>query len=63
MIIYKPTGQVFQNRKEARITLGAGLYNRLEKHKTDLIFIDNSTLATNEFYSNSPKVSGTESRD
>ena len=63
MIIYKPTGQVFQNRKEARIALGAGLYNRLEKHKTDLIFIDNSTLATNEVYSNTPKVSGTESRN
>ena len=63
MIIYKPTGQVFQNRKEARIALGAGLYNRLEKHKTDLIFIDNSTLATNHFYSNTPKDSGTESRN
>lgn len=63
MIIYKPTGQVFQNRKEARIKLGAGLYNRLEKYKTDLIFIDNSTLATNEVYSNTKKVSGTKRRD
>ena len=63
MIIYKPTGQVFQNRKEARIKLGAGLYNRLEKYKTDLLFIDNSTLATNEIYSNPPKVSRTERRN
>lgn len=63
MIIYKPTGQVFQNRKEARIALGSAFYNRLEKEKKDLIFTNLSPFATNEVYQNSEKVSHTERRN
>jgi hypothetical protein len=63
MIIYKPTGQTFQNRKEARVTLGAAYYNRLEKEKRDLIFINDTQLATNEIYSNTQKVPETNRRN
>lgn len=47
MIIYKPTMQQFNNRKEARIALGSAFYNKLEKEGKDLIFINNSQFATN----------------
>lgn len=47
MIIYKPTGQIFQNRKEARIALGSSYYNRLEKEGVDVVFINDSQFATN----------------
>lgn len=63
MIIYKPTGQVFQNRKEARIALGSAFYNRLEKEKKDLIFTNLSPFATNEVYKNTEEVSHTERRN
>lgn len=58
MIIYKPTGQRFQNRKEARIALGSAFYNRLEKEKIDIIFTNDSLFATNEntIYQDSQKV-------
>lgn len=54
MIIYKPTGQIFQNRKEAKRTLGVTFWHKLEKEKRDIDFIpDNENietklLATNE---------------
>lgn len=63
MIIYKPTGQVFQNRKEARIALGSAFYNRLEKEKKDLIFTNLSPFATNEVYQNSENISQTDRRN
>ena len=47
MIIYKPTNKVFQNRVEARLYFGSGLFNRLVKHTTDLLFVNDSTFATN----------------
>lgn len=47
MIIYKPTNKVFQNRLEARLYFGSGLYNRLVKHTSDLLFVNDSTFATN----------------
>lgn len=46
MIIYKPTGQQFESRKEAKRYFGTNNYYRLEREKRDLIFIDN-TIATN----------------
>jgi hypothetical protein len=63
MIIYKPTGQTFKDRKEARIHFGSGLYNRLVKHTDDFVFIDNSTFATNEVYKNSENISQSKRRD
>ena len=48
MIIYIPTNQIFQNRKEAKKYFGTNNYYRLEKEKKDLIFIDNKIIATNE---------------
>lgn len=47
MIIYTPTGQTFNNRKEARLVLGSAFYNRLEKDRKDLVFINDSQFATN----------------
>ena len=63
MIIYKPTGQVFENRKEARIALGSAFYNRLEKEKKDLLFTNMSSSATNEVYKNSENISQSKRRD
>ncbi|WP_304249071.1 hypothetical protein [Parabacteroides gordonii] len=54
MILYKPTGQIFQNRKEAKQALGVTYWHKLEKEKRDIEFIpDNNDLeikqlATNE---------------
>lgn len=51
MIIYKPTNQIFNNRKEAKQYFGTNVYYRLEKEKKDLIFINNlKFIATNENY-------------
>ena len=47
MIIYKPTQMVFKDRLEARRYFGSGLYNRLVKHTSDFLFINDSTFATN----------------
>ena len=47
MIIYKPTQMVFKNRLEARKHFGSGLFNRLVKHTSDFLFINDSTFATN----------------
>lgn len=48
MIIYKPTGKKFNNRKEAKQYFGTNTYYRLERDKKDLIFINNKLIATNE---------------
>lgn len=48
MIIYKPTGQIFNNRKEAKKYFGTNNYYRLEKDKKDLLFITKNFIATNE---------------
>ena len=60
MIIYKPTNKVFKNRLEARLYFGSGLYNRLVKHTSDFIFINDSTFATNgnTMDTNTQKISG-----
>ena len=47
MIIYKPKQLVFKNRLEARKHFGSGLFNRLVKHTSDFLFINDSTFATN----------------
>ena len=48
MIIHKPTKTRFNNRKEAKRFFGTNNYYRLEKEKTDLIFINDQIIATNE---------------
>lgn len=60
MIIYKPTNKVFKNRLEARKYFGSGLFNRLVKHTSDFLFINDSTFATNgnTVDTNTQKVSG-----
>jgi hypothetical protein len=60
MIIYKPTNKVFKNRLEARLYFGSGLYNRLIKHTSDFLFINDSTFATNgnTMDTNTQKISG-----
>ena len=59
MIIYKPTNIVFKNRLEARLYFGSGLYNRLIKHTSDFLFINDSTFATNgnTMDTDTPKIS------
>lgn len=59
MIIYKPTNLTFKNRLEAKLYFGSGLFNRLVKHTSDFLFIDDSTFASNgnTVYKNSAKVS------
>lgn len=52
MILYKPTGQIFKNRKEAKKHFGTSKYYKIEKEKTDLIFINETSLATNELHDN-----------
>jgi len=52
MILYKPTGQIFENRKDAKLFFGASRYYKIEKEKTDILFINNIQLATNEIFSN-----------
>lgn len=37
MTIYKPTGEVFSNRKEAKLSLGHAKYNKAVKNG-DIIF-------------------------
>jgi len=60
MIIYKPTNKVFQNRLEARLYFGSGLFNRLVKHTSVFLFINDSTFATNgnTVDTDTPKISG-----
>jgi len=48
MIIHKPTGKTFLNRKEAKKFFGTSYYYKIEKEKKDLIFKDNNQLATND---------------
>lgn len=51
MILHIPTGKTFSNRKEAKIYFGSAYYYKMEKQKTDLIFINNSQSATYENHS------------
>lgn len=54
MILYKPTNQVFNNRKEAKRYFGTNNYYRLEKNKKYLIFINDKFIATNENHKRKP---------
>ena len=60
MIIYKPINKVFRNRLAARLYFGSGLFNRLVKHTSDFLFINDSTFATNgnTVDTDTPKISG-----
>ena len=49
MILHKPTGIIFKNRKEAKIFFGTSRYRKIEKEKKDLLFINNIQSATNEY--------------
>ena len=49
MIIHIPTGQRFNNRKEAKIYFGSAYYYKIEKEKKDLLFINSIQSATNEY--------------
>ena len=52
MIIYKPTGQTFENRKEAKLYFGTTYYYKLEKEKKDIIFTNEIQLSNNELFNN-----------
>lgn len=44
---YLPTGQIFDNRKEAKMALGHGKYNKALKNK-EIVFVDIPTKDTNQ---------------
>lgn len=51
MILHKPTGIIFKNRKEAKIFFGTSRYRKIEKEKQEIILIDNHDfIATDEIY-------------
>lgn len=52
MIIYKPTGQIFQNRKEAKIYFGTSKYRKIEEKKDELIFTSNIVATDYELQKN-----------
>ena len=45
MIYHIPTQKYFKNRLEARKYFGSGEYNRLVKHTSDFIFINDKAKA------------------
>jgi hypothetical protein len=47
MIRIKKTGQVFENRKEAKITLGQAAYNRLVRNK-QVEYLNNVEVKTHK---------------
>lgn len=51
MILHKPTGIIFKNRKEAKIFFGTSRYRKIEKEKQEIVLIDNHDfIATDEIY-------------
>ena len=51
MILHKPTGIIFKNRKEAKIFFGTSRYRKIEKEKKEIVLIDNHNfIATDELY-------------
>lgn len=51
MILHKPTGNVFKNRKEAKKFFGTSRYRKIEKEKQEIVLIDNHDfIATDELY-------------
>lgn len=51
MLLYKPTNQLFQNRLEAKKTLGHSRYNKIIKNSPDeLIFINDDDSCANYEY-------------
>lgn len=53
MILHRPTGKLFKNRKEAKKFFGTSQYRKIEKEKKEIILIDNHDfIATDELYNN-----------
>ncbi|RHC28983.1 hypothetical protein [Bacteroides stercoris] len=51
MILHKPTGKQFRNRKEAKKFFGTARYRKIEKEKIEIILIPNHDfIATDEVY-------------
>lgn len=51
MILHKPTGNLFKNRKEAKIFFGTSKYRKMEKDKLEIILIENNDfIATDEIF-------------
>ena len=56
MILHKPTGIIFKNRKEAKIFFGTSRYRKIEKEKQEIVLIDNHDfIATDEIYNGKQK--------
>lgn len=51
MILHKPTGNIFKNRKEAKKFFGTSKYRKMEKDKLEIILIENKDfIATDEIF-------------
>lgn len=51
MILHKPTGYIFRNRKEVKKFFGTSRYRKMEKDKTEIILIENKDfIATDEIF-------------
>lgn len=59
-MLYKPSGKLFLNKKEAKQYFGTAYYHKIEKGKRDLQFIPNDNyIATDEYIQNyTPKITG-----
>ena len=56
MILHKPTGIIFKNRKEAKIFFGTAYYLKIEREKKDLLFTNDIQSATNEYENTSKAI-------
>lgn len=51
MILHKPTGKIFKNRKEAKKFFATSKYRKMEKDKLEIILIENKDfIATDEIF-------------
>ena len=48
MILHKPTGIIFKNRKEAKIFFDTSRYRKIEKEKQEIVLIDNQYITVNK---------------
>lgn len=53
MFYFKPTKKKFRNRLEAKVALGSGRFNRLNRENIDL-FYSNDSLADYEYFYENP---------
>lgn len=57
MILHKPTGNLFKNRKEAKKFFGTSKYRKMEKDKLEIILIENKDfIATDGIFDGKQRI-------